>query len=235
MYVKELWRYPVKSMAGEPIEETAVGELGVAGDRLVQVYDGGRVATARSYPRLLALHGSLGGKDGTGGGGAGERDGKRAGERKAEDGGDAPFIDGIPWSAPGALALARGAVGPRAMLLRGEAEARFDVLPLSVATDGAIDFMQIDGRRLRPNFVLGGVGGLAERTWPGRRLKIGSLVIHAHRLRPRCVMTTWDPDTQEQDISVLRRIGQTLQGAMSLDCSVVEPGVVRLGDRVCLL
>ena len=35
MFVKELWRYPVKSMAGERIPETKVGELGFAGERII--------------------------------------------------------------------------------------------------------------------------------------------------------------------------------------------------------
>jgi uncharacterized protein YcbX len=95
--------------------------------------------------------------------------------------------------------------------------------------------MKFDGRRLRPNIIIGGVEDLAERTWPGRNLKIGSLLIHAQRLRPRCVMTTWDPDTQEQDITVLKRIVNELDGEMSLDCSVSEPGVVRVGDRLELM
>ncbi len=108
------------------------------------------------------------------------------------------------------------------------------MLPLSVATDGAIQHVKFDARRLRPNILIGGVEGLAERTWPGRNLKIGSLPIHAERLRPRCVMTTWDPDTQEQDISVLKRIVGELEGEMSLDCSVLNPSVVRVGDQVTL-
>jgi hypothetical protein len=40
---------------------------------------------------------------------------------------------------------------------------RFDVLPLLVATDGAINHMGFDGRRLRPNIVIGGVEGMKER------------------------------------------------------------------------
>jgi uncharacterized protein YcbX len=210
MYVKELWRYPVKSLGGERVEESAVGELGLTGDRLVLVQGpAGRLITSRSHPKLLALKGSLG-----------------------EDG--EPRINEIKWNAPEALDLIRAAAGPAATLLYYEGPERFDVLPLSVATDGAIQHMKFDGRRLRPNIVIGGVEGLAERTWPGRNLKIGSLLIHAQRLRPRCVMTTWDPDTQEQDISVLKRIVRELNGEMSLDCSVLNPSVVRVGDKVTL-
>jgi uncharacterized protein YcbX len=210
MYVKELWRYPVKSLGGERVEESSVGELGLTGDRLVLVRGpAGRVITSRSHPKLLALKGSLG-----------------------EDG--QPRINEFKWNAPEALDLIRAAAGPAATLLYYEGPERFDVLPLSVATDGAIHHMQFDGRRLRPNIIIGGVEGLAERTWPGRNLKIGSLIIHAQRLRPRCVMTTWDPDTQEQDISVLKRIVRELEGEMSLDCSVLKPEFIRIGDEVTL-
>jgi hypothetical protein len=31
MFIKEIWRYPVKSMAGERILNAEMGELGVAG------------------------------------------------------------------------------------------------------------------------------------------------------------------------------------------------------------
>jgi uncharacterized protein len=39
MYVKELWRYPVKSMRGEPLVEAEIAVDGIVGDRLVHVQD----------------------------------------------------------------------------------------------------------------------------------------------------------------------------------------------------
>ena len=210
MYVKELWRYPVKSLSGERLEQVPVGELGLAGDRLVLVQGAaGRVITSRTRPRLLALKGSL-------------------------DEESRPRINGFKWDSPEALDLVRAAAGPDASLIHYDGPERFDVLPLSIATDGAIHYMNFDGRRLRPNIIIGSVEGLTERTWPGRRLSIGPLIIHAHRLRPRCVMTTWDPDTQKQDLGVLKGIVERLDGVMSLDCSVRQTGLVRVGDPVTL-
>lgn len=116
-----------------------------------------------------------------------------------------------------------------------EARDGFDVLPLLVATDGAIAALGVDHRRLRPNIVIAGVEGLAERAWPGHRLRIGDAVISVAKLRGRCVMTTYDPDTQEQDLSVLKRIVTDFGGRMALDCDVVEAGVVSVGDTVQLL
>jgi len=33
MHIAEIWRYPVKSMAGEPLSEAALGLTGIPGDR----------------------------------------------------------------------------------------------------------------------------------------------------------------------------------------------------------
>ena len=60
MWIQELWRYPVKSMAGERIESVALTEAGIVGDRTVLVAGpGGRIITSRTHPRLLGLHGRV--------------------------------------------------------------------------------------------------------------------------------------------------------------------------------
>src|SRR5258707_2755374 len=108
MRVAELWRYPVKSMAGERLDEALVSEGGIAGDRVVHVSGrGGRIITSRTHPRLLGLHASLG------------ADGE-------------PLVDGLPWSAPGSAAAVRTVAGPEARLVRYEGPERFDVLSLLV-------------------------------------------------------------------------------------------------------
>ena len=59
---------------------------------------------------------------------------------------------------------------------------------------------------MRPNIVIGGVNGLAERDWPGYTLRIGSVLIGIHDLRCRCIMTTYDLDTLEQIIKQLTKL-----------------------------
>ena len=211
MRVAELWRYPVKSLAGERLDEALVTRDGIAGDRIVHVEDArGRVVTARTHPRLLSLRGRLG----------------SSGE---------PLIDDDTWDTVEAAAAVRTAAGDDARLVRWDGPERFDVLPLLVATDGAIEALGVDGRRLRPNVVVSGVSGLAERQWPGRRLRIGEVVIELVKLRGRCVMTTYDPDTQVQDIGVLRRIAQEFGGRMALDSAVLEGGRIAVGDAVVVM
>jgi hypothetical protein len=211
MWIQELWRYPVKSMAGERIESAEVTGAGIVGDRTVLVAGPrGRIITSRTHPRLLGLRGTL-----------------------APDG--RTLVNGKPWDDPEVAAAVRAAAGPEARLVSYEGPERFDVLPLLIGTDGAFEQLGVDHRRLRPNLVIGGVDGLVERSWPGRRLRVGSAIASVVKLRSRCVMTTYDPDTLEQDLSVLRRIASEFGGEMALDCAVVGGGRIAVGDPVELL
>ena len=89
-----------------------------------------------------------------------------------------------------------------------------------------------DVRRLRPNIVIGGTIGMEERAWPGSALRIGEAVIYLDSLRPRCPMTTVDPDTLERDPQVLRDIGRRFGGRLALNADVIRPGTIRVGDAV---
>ena len=68
--------------------------------------------------------------------------------------------------------------------------------------------------------------------WEGRRLRIGAAVVWLDSLRARCIMTTFDPDTQAQDVEVLRRIRREFGGELALNAAVVAGGPVAVGDRV---
>ena len=210
MYVKELWRYPVKSMRGEALSDAHVGPGGMAGDRLVHVRNARGLVTARTHPALLGLGATL------------DEDGE-------------VLVEGDQWTHPRVGALVQEAAGPQAHLVFYDGPERFDILPLLVATDGAVAAFGRDTRRLRPNIVIGGVEGLAERTWEGRKMMIGPVTVHLDSLRPRCVLTTYDPDTLEQDLDVLRDIRRRFGGAVALNTAVLTPGLVRVGDPVRLL
>lgn len=201
MYLKEIWRYPIKSMAGESLQSVRVTKLGLEGDRISQVRNRqGRVITSRTHPRLLGYKGA----------------------------------DSIRPADLEAIA------GAGAHLVHDETANRFDVLPLLVATDGAIEAFGRDPRRLRPNLIIGGVPGLSERAWPGRKLRIGNVLIHLDSLRARCVMTTYDPDTQQQDLTVLKDIVRRFDGELALNAAVSFEGtrsqeLISVGQTVELL
>ena len=209
LHVAGLWRYPVKSLAGEPLTVATLTPEGIPGDRIVHVCGPEGVRTSRRHYRLLGLRGTLG------------PDGR-------------PRINGHPWDSAEALALIRNAAGDDAWLEAYEGLERFDILPLLVATDGALALFGRDVRRLRPNLLIGGVAGMAETRWPGAQLHIGETLVRLETLRGRCTMTTVDPETLERDPEVLKDIVRRFGGRLALDANVVRNGTVRLGDAVVL-
>src|SRR2546427_5990307 len=101
-------------MGGERLERAELRADGVAGDRILHVRDAhDRLVTSRSRPKLLAHRGTLG------------PDGE-------------PLVDGRPWASPEVDRDVEAAAGPGARLVREEGLQRFDILPLLVATDGAV-------------------------------------------------------------------------------------------------
>ena len=211
MKVTEIWRYPVKTMAGEMLQRVGIGPLGIEGDRVVHVEDAQeRVITSRSHPRFLGHRGTLG-LDCT------------------------PLVDGRPWNSPEVAAEVVDIVGRGAKLVRYDGIERFDVLPLLVATDGTIAAFGHDHRRLRPNIVIGGVEGLTEREWPGGCLRIGKALIGVQDLRLRCIMTSYDPDTLVQNKEITRDIYRRFDGKLALNCFVIESGELTVGNEVQLV
>ena len=58
LHVAGLWRYPVKTLAGEHLSATTIGPQGIPGDRIVRVLGPEGVRTSRRHYRLLGLRGT---------------------------------------------------------------------------------------------------------------------------------------------------------------------------------
>ena len=154
MQIAELWRYPVKSMAGEQLQSAWLDVDGIPGDRALYVLDGsGAIVSARTRPQLLAPP-----RD--------DRRRRRGARRRAA------------LASPARGALVRAAAGPDARLVEAAGPERFDILPLLVATDGALEAFGRDPRRLRPNIVC------RRRRWP-RRARLGMEPARGRRSRDR--------------------------------------------------
>src|SRR5512146_579769 len=126
MHVSEIWRYPVKSLKGEQLQETEITPLGVPGDREIVVMRAlnGRPLTSRTRPTLLGLQGSLNGAGIT-------------------------TINGHPWDSDDAQHLVTNAAVEGASLVRVHGPERFDILPLLIAPDGTDKQSNIPRRHFR--------------------------------------------------------------------------------------
>jgi uncharacterized protein YcbX len=210
MHVAALWRYPVKSLAGEPLQTAELTLDGVTGDRTVHVRGSRGPLTGRTRHDLLTVSAST-----------------------APDG--VPQVAGHAWDSAAARELVQAAGGPDAELAAYDGPERFDIANLLVATDGALARFGADVRRLRPNLLLDGVPDHTEPTWPGRAVAIGDALVGVHSVRQRCIVTSIDPDTGEQDLDVFRRIRRDFSGELALNCWVIRPGTVGVGDQARLV
>lgn len=210
MFLSGLWRYPVKSLGGEQLRTSELTLDGMAGDRLVHIHDSRGPLTGRTRHGLLTVPACTG-VDGV------------------------PLVAGHCWDSVEAGQIVQAAAGFDAKLAAYDGAERFDVLNLLVATDGAVVRFGHDIRRLRPNLLIGGVDPDIESSWPGHALAIGDALIGVHSVRQRCIVTTIDPDTGVQNLDVLRRIRHEFGNELALNCWVIRPGSVCVGDKVSVV
>jgi MOSC domain-containing protein len=100
---------------------------------------------------------------------------------------------------------------------------------------------EVDSRRFRMLIELDGLDAHEEDGWIGRRSRVGEAVIEWGGHVGRCLITSRDPDSGRIDLptlDLLRDYRGDLAATEPLPFgiygSVVEPGVVRIGDRVTL-
>ena len=222
--VLELWRYPVKSLLGEELEEVQVDERGFVGDRMYAVTDrAGKLGSGKSTRRFRRLDGLF--------------------ELRARNGSERPQVslpDGRELTAGDAEldAFLSERYGDELRVARESAIPHHDAAPLHLLTTSSLRWLadrlpasQIDRRRFRPNVLLDHAGAeLAEDAWVGRRFALGSVVIHVTERTERCVMTTKPQSELPKGPDVLREVTQRNDACLGVFADVEQAGVVRLGD-----
>ena len=222
MRVVQMWRYPVKSLGGEPLRAVELRAGGMPFDRRYAVMDSdpnraGKPLTARIDKRLLAY-------------GASVRDGQVI--VRAPDGGE-HRVDSPAW-----LDLLRADLDRPVSLWSSEAPEHddADILVLNAASLRALTGEYgsfINPLRFRPNFVVDGpdLAAYVESEWEGADVSVGGAVLHVQYPDQRCVVTTIEPETLATDPSFLRLIVERHAGRFGMYCSVVRSGPVALGDE----
>jgi uncharacterized protein YcbX len=256
--VESLWRYPVKSMAGETVDEVFVGYAGVFGDRLYAFVNQRAPAafpylTGRTRPEMLRFSARF-------------RDSERAvrppNQAEAESRGpgltpvypqphelvvDVTLPSGETLVATDPALIERlagkGADASDLTLIRSD-RALTDCRPVSLISHHTIKQIgdeigfTLDRRRFRANIFaeLGSGKGFGENAFVGKRLQIGARCVIAVLDRdPRCKMISIDPVTAEENKEVFGHVSHAHDGCAGIYCAVLTEGMVRKGDEIVVL
>lgn len=219
-----LFRYPVKSMLGERLDELTLDARGVTGDRWYAVLDpDGKLGSGKSTKRFRKMEGLL-----------------RCSARYEGDKALVRVPDGRELPAESAAEAVSAVVG-RPVTLGTETVARhLDASPLHVVSTAALRRLRdllpgadIEVARFRPNLLVAAPGAdPVEDGWVGREIRVGTAVLRGVDRTPRCVMVTMDQDVLPEDRRILRTISDELGGAFGIGAEVVRPGTIRVGDAV---
>ncbi len=226
--VESLWRYPVKSMRGETMEEAFLEPGGFAGDRRFAIGSHGVAAptpylTSRMQARMLLFH-------------------PRYVDGNPMPGVATPQGAELPLDDPSLLAALRQGLPDKQELSLERAEvALADEFPVSLITLQTLAQLArevsvpVDKRRFRANLYADfpGAEGFTEDSLLGRSLQIGdTAVIRIEKRDPRCKLITLDPDTAEADPTLLRHVAAAHERCAGVYGMVVRPGLVRQGDPI---
>lgn len=234
--VREVWRYPVKSLQGERLDRATLGPEGIAGDRGWALFDldTGFGLTARRVPDLLFASARTRGDGSV--------------EVVLPDGTVAAGDDGL--SAWTGRRIALRSVGEVTGARRGEfpsdpeadrgwnpfegAPGAFHDDPdtrVSLLSTGTIG--RWHPHRFRANLLLDGAG---EDALVGRRVRVGDAELAVVAQVPRCVMVTRpQPGGIGRETSVLKTLHRERDGVLAVGALVTRPGTVAVGDALTVL
>jgi len=228
--VRELWRYPVKSMGGEQLTACDVQEHGLQGDRGWGIVDvaTGTVLTGRRAPELLFASATL-------------RDDGQV-EIQLPDGRMTDSSEVLSaWlqrdvrlqragDEGGVYENPRDAEGETDWVSwQGPAHAWHDSPQARVSLVSTATIGNWDRRRFRPNIVLQGAD---EDALVETRVHLGTTTLEVMARIARCVMVTRPQPGVERDLEVLRTIHRDRQSRLAIGAVVAQPGRIELGDEL---
>jgi uncharacterized protein len=251
--VDSVWRYPVKSMRGEELDEAFAGFSGIYGDRLFAFRSsaspkGFPYLTAREQRRLLQYRPHFRYPD---------KAARPVNLTEAESMGANPvsadsselMIDvetpngkTLGIDDPTLMEMLRTDIDQKHQLTLMRSErALTDCRPVSIfSLQSARQLAEetgvpIDKRRFRANVYvdLASSGGFAENDFVGRSLRIGpKVVVRILERDARCVMITLDPDTTEKTPEILKKVAQAHEGMAGVYGAVMVEGMLHKGDSI---
>jgi uncharacterized protein YcbX len=232
--VRSLYRYPVKSMAAEPIRVAELSWHGLVGDRRFAFR---RVGDMSGFPWLTATKlGALVCYRPYHAGAEGDGRTLRIVTPEGED------LEAHSDALRERLSQAHGQPVELFYLKQG----MYDEAPLSLIATSTLKALErasgrdLDERRFRPNIVVEAASGepFVEDSWIGHVLAFGSegagaaMTVSMRDLR--CPMVNLDPETAAPDLRILRAVGQSHDACAGVYGSTFTTGTIRVGDELHL-
>ena len=235
--VAQLWRWPVKSMAGERVRAMRVDGRGAGGDRthaVIHAHKGERKPlTAREAPRLLAWRARY----------PFTADGSLDPARPPFAHVTAPDGRSYRWGDPRLRHALAADLGREVELRRDLAGIQDAPRTLLITTEATLQALgaelhgPIDLRRFRPNLHLDlDAPGWAELGWEGHELAFAGGV-RLRLLHPceRCAIPTRHPETQVKWPYLLRHLAATHDQCFGINARVLTSGRIEAGETVQVL
>jgi hypothetical protein len=229
--IRQLRRYPVKSMRGESLPATTLTLQGLPLDRrFAFVQKASRSSfpwfTTREHPELLRYSASV----------------QEVDPQDTEVTVTTPEGKLFPIQSDELRQILETRSGRELFLLQ-DYHGSFDVAPISLISSQTISQIahesgtEVDPLRFRPNLLvdLESGEGFEELNWVGRILRIGDTArIAILKVDQRCMMIALDPVSAKPNPAVQRCVVQQHNNCAGVYAAVITPGEVRIGDTVSL-
>lgn len=198
-------RYPVKALRGESLARAEIAPDGIPGDRTRAL-----IVTSEGHARSGQTY---------------------RGKENAR----------LHLVAGAGAGLAEAEAAGLAARIGAESGRYFDVHPISLVLDSWLAELaalaglpDVEALRFRPNLVAVATAGFrgTERDLAGRRLRVGSALLHVVAPIVRCVTPSYDLVTGAAGRELARALAGPRGNIMGVYCTVVRPGPIASGDLI---
>lgn len=229
--ISGIYRYPVKSFAGESLETCTMNTYGLYGDRFCAFVNETKEGwdsfiTARNIPKMLAYKAKFI-----------DEEVSITSPSGCTFSWNEELLDEIQSYSKKKISMtnfkAPNPENPDLMSV--------DSASVLIITDSSLRKLEaawgksLDKQRFRANLIVSiDENSFNESNWIGKKFLVGDTELQIESYCERCTIITIDPDTLERDSSLLKIVNEQMNLRFGVYASVSKPGQVQVGQKVYL-